>query len=110
MINFFKKNGALILMFLMFPIMWPVYAVYELARSTSVTHDDCLTVWSIWMGGTAVYGIACAVLWGIYQLVLMTYANGYLVHTLIGLGVVIAIFIAPEILYYIFKNKKKINE
>lgn len=110
MINFFKKNGALILMLLVFPIMWPVCAVYDLTRSASVTYGDCVEAWSIWMCGTSVYCIACVVLWGIYQLALTMYANGYLVPMLIGLGVLLAIFMAPEILYYIFKNKKKINE
>jgi hypothetical protein len=114
MINFFKKHGVFMLMFLMFPVMWPVYAAYELTRSTSVTRNDCLEVWNLWLGGTLTYGVVCAILWGIYQAVLMLYVGGYLIPCLTVLAVVLLlIFIhisAPKILYYIFKNKKKSNE
>lgn len=113
MINFFKKHGVFMLMLLMFPVVWPVYAAYELTRSTSVTRNDCLEVWNLWLGGTLTYGVVCAMLWGIYQAVLMLYVGGYLIPALMVLAAVlllIAVYIiAPEVIYYIFK-KKKSNE
>ena len=114
MINFFKNHGAFILLLLLFPALWPVYAVYDLARFTHVSYDDCREAWSMWIGGTALYCAVCAILFGIYavlygifQVALMLYADGYLVYALIGLGVAIMIFIAPWILYFIFKIIKK---
>lgn len=111
MINFFKNHGALILMLLMFPVLWPVYAVYDLARLTQVSYDDCTEAWSMWIVGTALYctllfGIY-AVLYGIFKVALMLYSDGYLVYVLIGLGVAVMILIAPRILYCIFKIIKK---
>lgn len=114
MINFFKNHGALIIMLLLFPVLWPVYAVYGLAHFSHVSYDDCCEAWLMWIVGTALYcavcailfGI-CAVLYGIFQVALMLYADGYLVYALIGLGVAIMIFIAPRILYCIFKIIKK---
>lgn len=114
MINFFKKYGVYIPMFLMFPIVWPVYVAYELIRSTRVTYNDCMEVWHMWVVGTLIYCIACAALWVIYQVALMLYADGYLITVLTVLAIPsLLIFVhinAPKILYYIFKNKKKINE
>lgn len=114
MINFFKKHGALILMFLMFPVAWPVYAVYELTRSTSVKYSDCLEAWNLWIGGTLTYCLVCAMLWGIYQIGLMMYIAGYLIPALMVLAAVLLLIVvhisAPKVIYYIFKNKKKSNE
>lgn len=114
MINFFKKHGVLMLVLLMFPVLWPVYAVYELTRSTSVTYNDCLEVWNLWLCGTLTYCVVCAMLWGIYQIVLMMYSAGYLIPSLMVLAaVLLLVFVhisAPKLLFYIFKNKKKINE
>lgn len=114
MINFFKKHGVFMLMLLMFPVMWPVYAVYELARSTSVKYNDCLEAWNLWIGGTVTYCVVCAMLWCIYQVALMLYSDGYLIPSLGVLAVaLLLIFVhisAPKILYYVFKNKKKTDE
>lgn len=114
MINFFKERGVYILISLMFPVMWPIYAVYELTHSTRVTYNDCLDVWRMWVIGTLIYCISCAALWVIYQVALMLYADGYLITVLTVLTVpLLLIFVhisAPKIIYYIFKNKKKTNE
>lgn len=110
MINFLKKYGAFILTLLMFPILWPVYVLYELIRSTNVTYNDCREAWDLWICGTLLYCIVCAILWGIYKIVLMMYIAGYLIPSLMVLSaVLILIFVhisAPKILYYVFKNKK----
>ena len=114
MINFFKKYGVFILTLLMFPILWPAYAAYELTRSSRVTYNDCLEAWNLWVCGTVTYCIVCAVLWGIYKVAIMMFVAGYLIPCLAVLAaVLLLIFIhisAPKILYYIFKNKKKSNE
>lgn len=114
MINFFKKYGALILMFLMFPVAWPVYLVYELTRATRVTYNDCLEAWNLWIFGTLTYGVICAALWVIYHVVLTMHITGYLIPALMVLAaVLLLIFVhvsAPKIIYYIFKKKKKSNE
>lgn len=114
MIYFFKKHGVFILMLLMFPVMWPIYAAYELTRSTSVTYNDCLEAWNLWLSGTLTYCVVCAALWVIYQIILTLYVGGYLIPSLVVLAAVLLLIfvhiIAPKILYYIFKNKKKINE
>lgn len=114
MINFFKKHGVLILILLMFPVLWPVYVGCELVRAARVTYHDCLEAWNLWICGTVTYCVVCAMLWGIYQAVLALRATGYLIPCLMVLAaVLLLIFIhisAPKILYYIFKNKKKIDE
>ena len=111
MINFFKKHGALILILLMFPVMWPVYAMYELARSTSVKYNDCLEAWNLWICGTVTYCIVCAMLWCIYQVVLIIHSDGYLIPSLEVLGVALLLIVghisAPKIIYYIFKKQKE---
>lgn len=111
MLNFFKNHGALILMLLMFPVLWPVYAVYNLAHLTQVSYDDCREVWFMWIVGTALYCALlfciCGVLYIIFQVALILYSDGYLVYALIGLGVVVMSFIAPRIIYCIFKIIKK---
>jgi hypothetical protein len=114
MINFFKKRGVYLLIFLMFPVIWPVYAVYELTRSARVTYNDCQEVWNLWICGILIYCIGCAGLWGIYQAARILYTSGYLIPTMTVLAtVLLLIFIhisVPKLLYYIFKNKKKIDE
>lgn len=114
MIYFFKKYGVFMLTLLMFPIMWPVYVLYELIRSTNVTYNTCREAWNLWICGTLIYGTVCAALWGIYQVTLMLYAGGYLIPSLLVLATsLLLIFVhisAPKILYCIFKTKKKINE
>lgn len=110
MINFFKKHGVFLLLFLMFPVAWPVFLVYELVRATSVTYNDCLEAWNMWIFGTLTYGVICAALWVLYHVVLTMYIAGYLIPALMVLAaVLLLIFVhisAPKLLYYIFKNKK----
>lgn len=114
MINFFKDRGVYILILLMFPVMWPVYVVYELTHSARVTYDDCLSSWNLWLSGTLTYCVVCAALWVIYQVILTLHEGDYLIPSLVVLATVLLLIfvhiIAPKILYYIFKNKKKINE
>jgi len=114
MINFFKKHGVFLLILLMFPVLWPVYLAYELTHSSSVSYYDCQEAWDLWLFGTLIYCVICAALWVIYQVVLMMYVAGYLIPCLTVLAaILLLIFVhisAPKIIYYIFKNKKKINE
>lgn len=114
MIYFFKKYGVFILILLMFPIMWPVYATYELTRSASVNYNDCREAWNLWIAGTVTYCAICALLWCIYKVALIMHSDGYLIPSMMVLAVaLLLIFVhisAPKILYYVFKNKKKINE
>lgn len=114
MINLFKKHGVFLLMLLLFPVAWPVYVVCELTRSSSVSYNDCLEAWNLWLCGTLTYCVVCAGLWGIYHAALMLYMSGYLIMSLMVLAtVLLLIFVhisAPKLLFYIFKNKKKINE
>lgn len=107
MTDFSKKSVALVLMILLFPVMWPVYAVYTLSRLSYVTRDDCVDVLVMWVMGTILYVFACMVLCAAYFGIIAIYNAGYLEHVLMGLGAVITIFIAPDVLYYIFKIIKK---
>ena len=114
MINFFKKHGVFMLMFLMFPVAWPVFLVYELTRSSRVTYHDCQEAWNLWLFGTVTYCVICAALWVIYQIVLTMHVAGYLIPLLTALAaILLLVFVhisAPKVIYYIFKNKKKTNE
>lgn len=107
MTNFSKKSVALALMILLFPVLWPIYAVYELSCKSRVTRDDCVDVQVMWVLGTIVYAFACMVLCAAYFGIITIYNAGYMEHALMGLGAVLAIFIAPDVLYYIFKITKK---
>jgi hypothetical protein len=114
MINFFKKHGVLMLVLLMFPVLWPVYLVYELVRSSRVTYHDCQEAWNLWIFGTVTYCVICAALLVVYQVALTMHAAGYLIPLLKSLAaILLLVFVhisAPKVIYYIFKKKKKSNE
>lgn len=114
MINFFKKHGVLMLVLLMFPVLWPVYLVYELVRSSRVTYHDCQEAWNLWLFGTVTYCVICAALWVIYHIVLTMYIAGYLIPALMVLAAVLLLIVvhisAPKVIYYIFKKRNKIDE
>lgn len=103
MTDFSKKSIALALLILLFPVLWPIYAVYTLSRLSHVTRDDCVDVQVMWVLGTILYVFACLILCAAYFGIITIYNAGYLKHALMGLGAVITIFIAPDVLYYIFK-------
>ena len=107
MTDFSKKSIALALLILLFPVLWPIYAVYALSCQSCVTRDDCADVQVMWLLGTILYVFACLILCAAYFGIITIYNAGYLKHALMGLGAVITIFIAPDVLYYIFKIIKK---
>ena len=107
MTDFSKKSIALALLILLFPVLWPIYAVYALSCQSCVTRDDCADVQVMWLLGTILYVFACLILCAAYFGIITIYNAGYLEHVLMGLGAVITIFIAPDVLYYIFKIIKK---
>lgn len=107
MTDFSKKGVAFALMILLFPVLWPIYAVYNLSLQKHVTHYDCSEARTLWVMGTICYVAICFVLCFACLVVITLYNTGYLVHVLICLGAAFAIFIAPDVLYYIFKIIKK---
>lgn len=107
MIDFFKKGAEIALLLLLFPVIWPIYVVHDFLHQKNVTYYDCTVSGILWVLGTIHYALACFVLCEAYFGITFVYDARYLEHVLMGLGAVFAIFIAPNVLYYIFKIIKK---
>lgn len=104
MIDFFKKGAEIALLLLLFPVIWPIYVVHDnLPCQRHVTYYDCAVAGILWVLGTILYALACFVSCEAYFGITFVHDAGYLGHVLMCIGVPLAIFIAPDVLYYIFK-------
>ena len=111
MINFFKTNCGFTLLCLLFPVLWPIFIVWEFMHKKNVTLNDCIFAWNMWLLGCLAYVIVCAILFAIYLGVVQLYLHGYLFITLHILGILIGCtlvyFTIPSAMYWIFSKIHK---